>query len=142
MFFLVSQNIICFLFKNNFFFLNNFLVRIMLKVQKLFNIPDKGVPYGNVRFKGGGQPCFSKIPNWPTLKLHYFCVFDANKISLKIQAKPNNFSHTAKFWNLRLSHRPEIFVGPKNYIFPPRGDLPPPLFLPIMITFKIFLFFT
>ena len=32
-------------------------------------IPNKGVPYDSVRFKGeGGQPCFLKISNCPTLK--------------------------------------------------------------------------
>ena len=79
--------------------------------------------------KGGGQPCFSKIPNWPSLKLHNFFDFNSNKKSLKIPAKLTNFFHPAKFWNPRPPHRLEISVCPKNFVFPPLGDLPPPPFV-------------
>ena len=36
-------------------------------------MPSKGVPYVSARFKGG-QPYFSKISNWLTLKLHNFFI--------------------------------------------------------------------
>ena len=86
-------------------------------------MPNKSFLYGPVRFKGG-QPCFSKIPNWPSLKLHNFFDFNSNNKSVKIPAKLTTFFHPAKFWN----PRPEISVCPKNFVFPPLGDLPPFVF--------------
>ena len=66
----------------------------------------------------GGQPCFSKIPNWPSLKLHNFFDFNSNNKLVKIPAKLTNFFHPAKFWDPRPPHRPEISVCPKTFVFP------------------------
>ena len=87
----------------------------------LISIPGKVVPYGNVRFKGA--TIFCKNYELTNFELHNFFVFDSNKKLLKILAKPNNFSHTAKFWNIRLPHQPEISICPKNCIFLPLGGL-------------------
>ena len=91
----------------------------------------------------GGQPCFSKISNWLTLKWYNFFVFDSNKKSLKIPAKPTIIFYPAKFWDLRPHNRPEISVGPKKCVFLALGVTrwpAPPLFSWIMIKFKTNIF--
>ena len=80
-----------------------------------------------VRFtsKGGGQTCFLNFWNKLTLNWHNFFVFDSNSKFFKRGIECDQISHPADFWIPRPPHWPEISVCPKNYVFPPLGDLPP-----------------
>ena len=92
----------------------NKLAIIVVQVASLTLMSDKSPFYGMVRFKGGGQPCFSKIPNWPSLKLHIFFDFNLNNPkSVKIPAKLTNFFHPAKFWDPQPG---DAIFFTKNYL--------------------------
>ena len=83
---------------------------------------------------------FFKIPNWPTLKLHNFFVFDSKKNRWRFWSNQLFVFTRPNFGTSRPPHQTEISIVQTLLYFGTRWPAPP-LFLSIMIAFKLFFVF-